>query len=247
MEALYMLKKLTLATIILFPSFMQSMEIEDLLNPMNTGESFSSIGEKRIDIPAPTKQPAAKKSSFKFACDEPDCEYNTNYKPHLNRHLRIHTGIKLYACNHPDCPYASSNSSNLNRHKKTHNKSSTPPEKRFKCNFCDFRASQNSNLKSHERIHTGERPFRCTICDDRFKQQPHLTVHMIKHTGKKKYACPNCPYRTAYKKVLQTHIDMHKGIKRFGCLYCNHRTRQRSHLREHIAALHPKVLISMGQ
>ena len=39
--------------------------------------------------------------------------------------------------------------------------------KPFKCDLCDYRCSQKTNLQNHQRMHSGDKPFNCDLCDYR--------------------------------------------------------------------------------
>ena len=65
-----------------------------------------------------------------------------------------------------------------------------PPQKKrrksgrsFACASCDKRFSRASNLRVHERTHTGEKPFGCGECDKRFSKASSLRRHERTHTG----------------------------------------------------------------
>uniref|UniRef100_A0A8C9L3K1 C2H2-type domain-containing protein n=1 Tax=Serinus canaria TaxID=9135 RepID=A0A8C9L3K1_SERCA len=56
-------------------------------------------------------------------------------------------------------------------------------ERPYECPTCQKRFHSSSNLLLHERIHTDERPFRCLDCGKGFNENAHLITHRRIHTG----------------------------------------------------------------
>ncbi|CAJ1053118.1 zinc finger protein 90-like [Xyrichtys novacula] len=62
----------------------------------------------------------------------------------------------------------------------------------FRCMECSREFNRMENLKTHLRIHTGERPYTCSVCSKCFRHSGALTRHFRIHTGEKPYVCGQC-------------------------------------------------------
>ncbi|CAF1028284.1 unnamed protein product [Adineta steineri] len=81
----------------------------------------------------------------------PSCPFVTEYKHHLEYHLRNHLGSKPFKCS--KCEYACVNLSMLRSHKKSHFRHLL-----FKCSSCSFESKQYQTLQEHLQIE-GHEPY----------------------------------------------------------------------------------------
>ncbi|XP_052224369.1 PR domain zinc finger protein 12-like [Dreissena polymorpha] len=76
---------------------------------------------------------------------------------------------------------------------------------RWRCVLCRRGFNSRSNLRSHMRIHTLERPFTCSYCARRFSQSSTLRNHIRLHTGEKPYTCVTCKSSYSQLAGLRAH------------------------------------------
>ena len=73
------------------------------------------------------------------------------------------------------------------------------------CEYCGKVIKRGSDMKKHQRIHTGVKPFGCDFCGKLFNQSSALSIHRRIHTGEKPYICNLCGIRFRRKDTLAIH------------------------------------------
>nr|XP_027204656.1 zinc finger protein 808-like [Dermatophagoides pteronyssinus] len=123
------------------------------------------------------------------------------------------------------------NECSIDRHKRI-------PNKRHKCDQCQYSTTDKSNLKKHVRIHSGDKRYKCKQCEYATSDKSALQRHILIHTGEKPYKCNQCKYASSDKSGLRKHIRIHSDYKPYKCNHCQYATINNSDLKRHVRRKH---------
>nr|XP_055058949.1 zinc finger and BTB domain-containing protein 41 [Misgurnus anguillicaudatus] len=143
----------------------------------------------------------------RYECDE--CGKSFIRHDHLKKHKKIHTEERAHQCE--ECGKCFRRADHLT----VHYKSIHLGEKiwrRYKavvhqCQVCKKEFRGKTNLMSHLRTHSGEKPHRCMICNQTFRIKKTLTKHMVIHSDVRPFNCPHCSATFKRKDKLKYHVD----------------------------------------
>ena len=130
------------------------------------------------------------------------CDKRFTSKGCLSTHSRTHVKVNWYSC--PQCEKRYHTHSYLMKHIAIHST-------KFKCSECGKCFRDNTELITHKRSHSGEKPFECYVCGKRFTTSSNLVVHNRLHSGEKPYKCFVCDKAFTQSGTLSSHIKVHMG------------------------------------
>ncbi|XP_028403808.1 zinc finger protein 184-like isoform X2 [Dendronephthya gigantea] len=104
----------------------------------------------------------------------------------------------------------------------------------YPCEYCGKVFNKSYNLKTHHRVHSGERPYQCTVCGHGFANLGDLKRHDRTHTGEKPYICEFCSKSFSDFGSHKRHLRLHTGYKPFKCDKCDREFTRLDSYKNHI-------------
>ncbi|KAI3629905.1 hypothetical protein MIR68_011340 [Amoeboaphelidium protococcarum] len=141
----------------------------------------------------PTHQHKVPQNDFQFQSQRSVSSTDTSSRSSQSEHpVAVGTSMKMH--NHPLTKIRSSSGGDL-----------------FICNWenCGKEFKKYYNLKSHLKIHTGERPFACDFdgCSAAFTRRHDLNRHRKTHSGEREYQCSDCGRKFSRQDALTRHLN----------------------------------------
>ncbi|KAJ2939002.1 hypothetical protein O0L34_g18980 [Tuta absoluta] len=92
--------------------------------------------------------------------------------------------------------------------------------KKFVCQHCGCKKRMQSELKAHEKIHSGKKDYLCPNCGKAFYSNKSLRNHIYAVHEEKRHFCNYCNKGFQSRADLIRHVRTHTGEKPFQCKIC---------------------------
>ncbi|XP_068606444.1 gastrula zinc finger protein XlCGF49.1-like [Brachionichthys hirsutus] len=162
--------------------------------PSDVSQTDSALGKG-------LQETARDPNGDKFTC--PSCGRSFSHGGALTRHMKSHRSTFCNICKQyfPKRQKMTSHTCVPSPPAGGHSRS---------CELCGKAFANQSALRIHYVVHTGEKPYRCSLCGKRFTQKGNLKCHLRIHTGERPFRCGRCGKTFTQKVNLNHHLTAHK-------------------------------------
>lgn len=150
----------------------------------------------------------------------------------LNAHRRSHRSKSSVTCK--TCNLTFTLLRELRRHETAEHRLVTTSTCQCQCSECGKLFAHVTQLRSHMKTHSDERPHICSVCQRSFRRRADLRSHFLTHTGQKSNLCNICGKGFLKKSDLKRHFQAHTDERPYVCDTCGKGFKVLSYLKEHI-------------
>lgn len=197
-------------------------------------------------------------SSLAFSC--PHCDYRAKHKPHLFKHLQVHSPdylIKRGITRPPPIDSEKENSLELDAGEKLSDidplllaeatevrnymrKSRRTGKKLHRCDLCPAAFLDVTTLSFHTSLHGSNGEFGCSECNYSTVRSANLSLHAQLHSrvlpsGQhvRVFRCPRCPATFQKRSRYDNHLNLHGKNYKYACDRCDYSVRFAANLTKH--------------
>ncbi|XP_063960651.1 zinc finger protein 585A-like [Lytechinus pictus] len=170
-------------------------------------------------------------SQMYYKCSS--CPMKFSRKAHLQEHVMMHTGNRLYLCD--KCGKGFSTKCNFKKHI-----CRIPEKEQISQRYYIYEGSFKKFLKKHVSAHSENSVFQCLKCGLEFHTNNDLDKHSCSTSGKsippvleKVHECSYCHKKFYRKAHLQEHVMTHTGERPFKCAHCGKGFITKSNFKKH--------------
>lgn len=140
---------------------------------------------------------------------------------HLTRHKLVHLDERPHRCS--TCGRGFTQASNLRSHQASHSgewQLCSICGKSYRCLRNHVISQHSHELHAHE-LPASNSMAACQVCGRKFPNMSQLRVHQRSHTGEKPFQCDICGRSDRVKELLRDHRYTHSGEKPYRCSLCS--------------------------